>query len=219
MYIPRYWIRQMAMTKEQKSAYGKRYYQDNKEALLERRKKHYEANKEAILEYHKKYKVDNKEAILEYKKKYYQANKGAILEEQKKYYEANKEALLEYQKKYHADNKEHIAARTKKYYQDNKAAHDRRRAERRALVANYQMTDHDKFALEEAFKLARLREEIMGGIWHVDHIVPVKHPDACGLNSAANLQVVPAVWNLSKGNRSMALWNGVSSTKASSVSS
>ena len=118
-----------------------------------------------------------------------------------------------------AMTKEQQAAYNKKYYQDNKAAYDRRSAERRALVANYQMTDHDKFALEEAFRLARLREEIMGGIWHVDHIVPVKHPDACGLNSAANLQVVPAVWNLSKGNRSMALWNGVSSTKASSVSS
>mgnify|MGYP003647940112 CR=1 FL=1 len=174
MYIPRYWIRQMAITKEQKSEYNKKYYQDNKEALLERQKKHYEANKEAI---------------------------------------------LERQKKYNAKNKEVIGARKKQYYQDNRAAHDRRRAERRALVANYQMTDHDKFALEEAFRLARLREEIMGGIWHVDHIVPVKHPDACGLNSAANLQVVPAVWNLSKGNRSMALWNGVSSKKASSVSS
>ena len=189
MYIPRYCIRQMAMTKEQKS------------------------------EYNKKYRAANKKATLEYNKKYYQDNKEAILEQQKKHYEANKEAIIEYQKKYHAANKEYIAARTKKYYQDNKAAHDRRNAERRALVANYQMTDHDKFALEEAFRLARLREEIMGGIWHVDHIVPVKHPDACGLNSAANLQVVPAVWNLSKGNRSMALWNGVSSTNASSVSS
>ena len=209
----------MAMTKEQKSEYvkqyqaankeaireyNKKYYQDNKEALLERQKKHYEANKEAILASQKKYKVDNKEHI------------GAC---KKKYYQANKEAILASQKKYNADNKEHIAACKKKYYQDNKAAHDRRSAARRALVANYQMTDHDKFALEEAFILARLREEIMGGIWHVDHIVPVKHPDACGLNSAANLQVVPAVWNLSKGNRSMALWNGVSSTKASSVSS
>ena len=182
----------MAMTKEQKSAYGKRYKAANKVAIAAR---------------NKKYKAANKEATLEYNKKYYQDNKEAILEWQKKHYEANKEALLASQKKYNANNKEHIAARKKKYYQDNKAAHDRRRAERRALVANYQMTDHDKFALEEAFRLARLREEIMGGIWHVDHIVPVKHPDACGLNSAANLQVVPAVWNLSKGNRSMALWD------------
>ena len=179
----------MAMTKEQRAAYDKRYKAANKVAIAAR---------------NKKYKADNKEAIIEY---------------QKKHYEANKEALLASQKKYNADNKEHIAARKKKYYQDNKAAYDRRSAERRALVANYQMTDHDKFALEEAFRLARLREALMGGIWHVDHIVPVKHPDACGLNSAANLQVVPAIWNLSKGNRSMALWNGVSSTKASSVSS
>ena len=209
----------MAMTKEQQAAYGKQYQAANKEAIREYKKKYYQANKEAILEEHKKYNDKNKEVIGACNKKYYQAHKEAILASQKKHYEANKEAVLERQKKYNADNKEHIAARKKKYYQDNRAAHDRRSAARRALVANYQMTDHDKFALEEAFRLARLREEIMGGIWHVDHIVPVKHPDACGLNSAANLQVVPAVWNLSKGNRSMALWNGVSSTKASSVSS
>ena len=209
----------MAMTKEQQAAYGKQYQAANKEAIREYKKKYYQANKEAILEEHKKYNDKNKEVIGACNKKYYQAHKEAILASQKKHYEANKEAVLERQKKYNADNKEHIAARKKKYYQDNRAAHDRRSAARRALVANYQMTDHDKFALEEAFILARLREALMGGIWHVDHIVPVKHPDACGLNSAANLQVVPAVWNLSKGNRSMALWNGVSSTKASSVSS
>jgi len=209
----------MAMTKEQKSEYVKQYQAANKEAIREYKKKYYQANKKAVLERHKKYNAKNKEVIGACNKKYYQANKEAILEEQKKYYEANKEAVLERQKKYNAKNKEVIVARKKRYYQDNKAAHGRRKAERRALVANYQMTDHDKFALEEAFRLARLREEIMGGIWHVDHIVPVKHPDACGLNSAANLQVVPAIWNLSKGNRSMALWNGVSSTKASSVSS
>lgn len=139
-------------------------------------------------------------------KKYRDNNKEAIAAKDKKYYTANKEAIAAQKKEYKAANREAILARNKEYYEANKESHSRRNAERRALVSNYQMTDYDKFALEEAFLLARLREEIMGGIWHVDHIVPVKHPDACGLNSAANLQVVPAIWNLAKGNRSMALW-------------
>jgi hypothetical protein len=39
--------------------------------------------------------------------------------------------------------------------------------------------------------------------WHIDHIVPMMHKKACGLNSANNLQVVPASWNIRKGNRNM----------------
>ena len=204
----------MGMTDEDIAAQKKKYYEANKEAISVQQKKYYEANKEAISVQVSKYKLENKEAISVQKKKYYKANKEAILAQQKKRYEADTEAVKAQAKKWRLDNKEYIAAQKKKYYMANKAAHGRRNAERRALVSNYHMTDHDKFALEEAFILARLREEIMGGIWHVDHIVPVKHPDACGLNSAANLQVVPAVWNLSKGNRSMALWNGISSKKA-----
>lgn len=39
--------------------------------------------------------------------------------------------------------------------------------------------------------------------WHIDHIVPMMHKNACGLNTACNLQVVPALWNIRKGNRNM----------------
>lgn len=56
----------------------------------------------------------------------------------------------------------------------------------------------DDFAFEEAKDLCSRR-----GGWEIDHIVPLRHRDACGLHNAYNLQVVPAVWNKKKGNRSM----------------
>ena len=69
------------------------------------------------------------------------------------------------------------------------------RAFRRSLERN--LSEFDMFVLLESMALAKLRKEVVGGDWHVDHIVPVSKG---GLNIAGNLQVVPASWNRRKSN-------------------
>ena len=59
----------------------------------------------------------------------------------------------------------------------------------------------NKFFIEEIYDLARRRTEVMGFEWHVDHIVPLRHPLVQGLHCEQNLQVIPAVRNYTKGNR------------------
>lgn len=59
----------------------------------------------------------------------------------------------------------------------------------------------DALTREEAYHLAAMRAELTGTPWHVDHIVPMLCKTACGLDNAFNLAVVPASFNLAKGNR------------------
>lgn len=59
----------------------------------------------------------------------------------------------------------------------------------------------NEFFIEEAYHLAQLRSAMTGFVWHVDHIVPLTSPIVCGLHTHDNLQVIPGVLNISKGNR------------------
>lgn len=60
------------------------------------------------------------------------------------------------------------------------------------------LSSFDTWVLKEAVELTKLRKQICGGEWHVDHIVPVSKGGLCTHN---NLQVVPAHWNRSKSNK------------------
>jgi len=71
------------------------------------------------------------------------------------------------------------------------------RAKRRAL--DKELSPDDFWILQEAVALCRLREQVVGGEWHVDHIVPISKG---GTSAPENLQCVPAQWNRKKSNRS-----------------
>ena len=116
-----------------------------------------------------------------------------------------------------ARKKEHAKIREQKGFLTREEYFDKRRKnaigrksssikymhKRRMLVKETHLMEFDSFVMEEAIRLCVKREKVTGFKWHVDHIIPLLHKKVCGLHNANNLQVVPALWNMQKGNRNM----------------
>ena len=77
-----------------------------------------------------------------------------------------------------------------------RACSARRRAQKLAATPAWANKD----AIQALYLLAAAMMDFVGIEMHVDHIVPLKHSLVCGLHCEANLEVITATENLSKGN-------------------
>lgn len=156
-----------------RKAYYKSYYEANRVYY----KSYYEANRT----YYKKYREDRKDHF----KTYREANKEAKAKYDKAYREANKESLQEKDRVYYQNNKE--------YYFERAAA---RRANKKKNTPKFiRDCPVDKQRRVFAYNLSRLLTETTGVLHHVDHMWPISDG---GPHWSGNLQVIPAVDNLSK---------------------
>ena len=78
-----------------KKEYNQKYYQDNKNMILDRQRRYYQENTDKLKEYNQKYYQENKDRICEQKKEY-----------SRKYYQDNKEKLREYFHQYYLKKKD-----------------------------------------------------------------------------------------------------------------
>ena len=173
------------MTKEERQAWNKAYYEANKEHLAARRKARYEANKQHVLEQHKKYRSENSTSVLEYQKQYYAENKERISKRNKEYRESRREVFLQRSKNYYASHSDKWAMKSRNRYYGLKNR-------------TPQWADSEKI---RAIYLDAAEFRAAGLNVHVDHIYPIQGKKVSGLHVHDNLTIKLAEWNLSKGNR------------------
>jgi hypothetical protein len=116
-----------------------------------------------------------------------------------------KEQRNAYSRFYRSNNIEHMRelgrAWSKRNLDKARSTNASRRAKKNSATPDWARSEIDSFVTKEMFNLASLRTKKTGMVWHVDHIVPLKSKIVCGLHCSANLQVIPALINQSKGNR------------------
>ncbi len=141
--------------------------------------------------------------ISAYQKERYIKKRESILKRQNEYHEANRKQVNHRNKEYKLKNLEKCINLTKNWKINNKskvnASNGKRRANLRNALPKW-LTNDELWMIEQAYDLAQLRTKVFGFKWHVDHVIPLKGKNVCGLHTPYNLQVIPAKENLRKRN-------------------
>ena len=115
--------------------------------------------------------------------------------------ERNKEMIPEWNRLKRIKHKDRIEATKKRYHAARPGLQNLWDANRRAQEIQATPSWANSFFIAEAYHLAKVREKVCGGKWHVDHRVPLRGKTVCGLHVEHNLQVIPGNENMSKSNR------------------
>jgi hypothetical protein len=180
-----------------------------RDCYLVSKKKQYLTHRDVELERARKYREENRDKHLAAVKRYYRANAERVksaqaarrnrdLEASRAKERATYQERRSYHQAYYAANKEAFRERSRRMSPAQKAAH---LAARRARVKRAMPSWADPKQIAEVYKKAKQLQLETGVPHDVDHIVPIKGADVCGLHVAWNLRPLPARENRSKHNR------------------
>ena len=119
-------------------------------------------------------------------------------------YARYRESSLEQAKQYYQDHIEERRAKQRLWSKTNRGianALGRKYKLKKAKATPLWLTPEQLYNMKCTYKVAAQLSETSSEKWHVDHIVPIRGKDVCGLHVPWNLQLLPAKMNMTKGNR------------------
>jgi hypothetical protein len=150
-------------------------------------------------EYSAQYRAKDPEQWRKNAMDWYRSNRDRARKTRKIYAEKHAEESAIQKKAYRLTIVDKLRETRRQHYRLNKSRYLANAMGRKKYVkrATPPWADHE--AIVKFYELRDTLSEQTGIQYHVDHIVPLRSKFVCGLHVPANLQVIPAVDNLSKG--------------------
>jgi hypothetical protein len=104
-----------------------------------------------------------------------------------------------------AEDRVRINTATAEWAKKNPAKTSAKCGNRRAKKLKAMPAWADRKDIESFYRLAKFMGEVLPSKFEVDHIIPLQHPDVCGLHVSENLQVITSDNNRRKSNHFDAL--------------
>lgn len=141
--------------------------------------------------------------------KWRKANPGKMDAKAAEWYERNKERKQETNAAWRAANpgraKAAQAKATTKWREANPHRVTAKQVRRTATQLQATPLWADQKAIAQYYLIANYLSAELNSPFQVDHVVPLRSKQVCGLHAETNLSILPAAWNAKKGNRT---WPG-----------
>jgi hypothetical protein len=178
------------------------------QCVSDRKRELYEQNKEKILAYMKVqgavYRAANPEKRAQNSRTWKENNRERVTMMDRARRLKNPEASRKNTRAHYYRNREQELLRQKEWRMANKGIVNAFTMQRKADMLHRTpawLEEDDFWVMQQAHEIAAQRTKVFGFAWHVDHILPLRGKKVSGLHVPANLQVIPWVENLRKGNR------------------
>lgn len=179
----------------------KRWKQANKDKVNSASTSRYAAKREVLRPMQLAWERNNAPKIAAQRKRRYDAEPERFRANVAAWSRKNPERAKEIGRSSYWKNRERALAGLRRYKAENPEV--LKLLELKRMLAKQQAHPAwaNSFFIGEAYRLAKLREKVCGGKWHVDHVVPLQSKLVCGLHVEHNLQVIPDRVNMRKSNR------------------